>query len=161
MHQVRYKGTVSYTDFDNQIYSVPYELFANDKADAEKIVRELFFMSYGTYSDMKILIRPKECTQEEQFHVFRKVSETFGVVSKQFINKTYKDFLKLFENFDGYDLVLRQNYASFWFKFMAIECKAVWKDGEAYLSEEEVLLYRGDGRVYVVRNNFVDVFLAY
>lgn len=161
MHQIRYSGTVKYIDFDNQVYTVPYELFAEDKADAEKIVRELFFMSYGTYSDMKVSVSPKDYPPEERLYVIRKASEIFGTVQKQFMDKTYKDFLKLFENFDGRSLVLNTNYASFWFRFMSIECKGVWKDGEAGLSKEEIILYRSDGRKYVIRNNLQDVYIAY
>lgn len=161
MHQIRYRATVKYVDFDNQSYSVSYEIFADDKDDARKITRELFFMSYGTYNDMQITVEPIIVPDKDKVSVNKILFSTYGVVKSKFINLNYKNFLKAFENFDGHNLILQPNYASFWFRFMNLECKAVWKNGESFISENEILLYLEDNRTYVIRDNLCNIYIAY
>lgn len=161
MRQIRYKVSINYTDFDNQSYTSSYEIFANDKDDARNIAGELFFMDYGAYNDMKFNVEPAIIEGVEKSKVEETVQEVIGVVKAQFTDKSYKEFLKTFENFDGRNLVLKPNYASFWFRFMDVVCKAIWDNGISYISEDEIVLYCEDNKVYVVRNNLHDIYKAY
>lgn len=161
MHQIRFKVTIKYKDFDNNYYVVNYNLFANSNDDAEYIARELFFVDYGSYSDMVFDVTPVVASSTEQTLVNTKLIQTFGVVNNKFTSLSYRDFLKAFINFDGNNLVLKQDYASFWFKFMDLECKAVWKNRDSYVSEDEVIVHIDGNRTFLVKNRLCDIYKAY
>ena len=161
MHQVRYKVLVKYKDFDNLYYNATYSIFASDEVDAEKIARELFFVNYGEYNDMVFDVSPVEASDTESTLVNKKLVDIFGVVREKFNLLPYSNFLKAFQDFDGNHLILKPNYASFWFRFMDLKCKAIWKDGISYLSDDEVIVYLGDSRVFSIRNKLCDIYKAY
>lgn len=161
MYQIRYGVDIRYTDFDNQVYTVSYRIFANDEDDAVRISKELFYMSYGTYNDMEINVSPLELSDAEKIKLNKVLIDEYGAVKPKFKNISYRDFLKSYEDFDGYDMILETNYASFWFHFMNIECQAIWKQGISYISENEMFIHLDDNRNYIVRNNLCDFYIAY
>ena len=161
MHQVRFKIKVKYKDWDNCWYNTEYSLFARDEFDAEKIAKELFYVDYGEYNDMVFDVSPVEIPKDELTSVNIKILEVFGVVREKFSSLSYSKFLKAFQDFDGTHLVIKENYASFWFRFMDLKLKAVWKDRESYISEDEVIIYLSNNRVYSARNRLCDIYKAH
>lgn len=161
MHQIRYKITIQYKDFDNQLYNISYSVFANNEFDAEKIANELFYLDYGYFNDMKYYTEPVVASKSECTLVNTKLVESFGVVTETFASLNYRDFMKCYINFDGKYLVLKSNYASFWFRFMDLRCKAIWNNHNSYISEDEVIVYLNDNRVFSVRNRLCDIYKAY
>lgn len=161
MHQIRYKVKIKYTDFDNQTYTVEYKIFANDTNDAKNIAQEMFFMSYGTFNDMKINVKPIEPSAKVKNEIKEILQQSFGVVKSKFTTNSYKSFLDFFLQFDGYNLVLKPNYASFWFRLMNLECQAIWNEGISYISDAEIVIHLDDNRTYVVYNKLMNIFIAY
>jgi hypothetical protein len=148
--------TIEYKDFDNQVYSTEYRIFAKDKVDACKIAKELFFVNYGKFNDMRFVSKAIIPTEEERSFVEQKFSEVIGVVKKTFTDLNYQSFLKAFENFSGKDLTLDVNYASFWISFLGVECKAVWQQGYSYVDLKRFYFTLNDGKSYVIQNKLSD-----
>lgn len=159
MYQKRFKVTIKYTDFDGVDYKANYSLFAKDKDDAISIAREMFFMDYGTFEDMHIESEYETPSKLELEHVNRALIEQFGIIKQKFSEMSYKQFLEAFQNFDGYNMVLGIDSASFYFRFMNIECKAIYRNGSTCIDESEVY-YHGVDRLYVITDRLCTVLIG-
>lgn len=159
MYQKRFKVTINYTDIDGVDYSTSYNLFAENKDDAINIAREMFFMDFGTFEEMHIEAEYELPSQSELEHVNRALIEQFGIIKQKFSEMSYKQFLQAFQNFDGYNMILNMDSASFYFRFMNIECKAVYRNGSSFIDETEVY-YHGVDRLYIITDRLCKVLIG-
>ena len=159
MYQKRFKVTINYTDIDGVDYSISYTLFAENKDDAINIAREMFFMDFGTFENMHIEAEYELPSQFELEHVNRALIEQFGIIKQKFSELTYKQFLESFQNFDGYNMVLNIDSASFYFRFMNIECKAIYRNGSSFIDETEVY-YHGVDRLYIITDRLCTILIG-
>lgn len=159
MYQKRFKVTINYTDIDGVDYSTSYTLFAENKDDAINIAREMFFMDFGTFENMLIEAEYELPSQFELEHVNRALIEQFGIIKQKFSDLTYKQFLESFQNFDGYNMVLNIDSASFYFRFMNIECKAIYRNGSSFIDETEVY-YHGVDRLYIITDRLCTILIG-
>ena len=102
MHQIKYGVDIKYRDFDNEVYSISYKVFAENEENAKTIAEELFFMNYGVSQDMSINVHIELPSDNELKYINRNLINNFGVIKKSFSNLSYKAFLNSIENFDGY-----------------------------------------------------------
>lgn len=160
-HQIRYKVIIKYIDFDNQMYEVPYELFALDGTQAVEVAKELFFMEFGTFEDMFYdteLVLPGI---KEQNHVNKQLKSAIGVVRERLSNLTYKKFLEAYRTYDGFNLLIKPNFASFNFNFKGFRCTAVFENGESKLSGDELIYYSESyNRFYSIRDNLTTILIS-
>lgn len=159
MYQKRYKVKICYTDFDGVAYSISYTLFAQNNLDAERIAKELFFMDFGTFEDMQVFSDYEHPSKSEIEHVNRALIEQFGILKQKFSNLNYKQFLDAFQNFDGWDMQLSTDTASFYFRFMNLECRAIYRSGETFIDETEVY-YHGVDRLYVITDRLCTILIG-
>lgn len=120
MHQIKYGVDIKYRDFDNEVYSISYKVFAENEENAKTIAEELFFMNYGISQDMSINIHIELPSDNELKYINRNLINNFGAIKKSFSDLSYKAFLNSIENFDGYDIVLEPNKVSFRFQFFGL-----------------------------------------
>lgn len=159
MHQIKYGVDIKYRDFDNEVYSISYKVFAENEENAKTIAEELFFMNYGVSQDMSISIHIELPSDKELKYINRNLINNFGVIKKSFSDLSYKAFLNSIENFDGYDIVLEPNKASFRFQFLDYICLAHYKNGVSYVDENEVyFLY--NNRTYLITNSLCDIYIS-
>lgn len=159
MYQKRFKVKIKYNDIDGVAYETSYNLFAENKEDAINIAREMFFMDFGTFEDMNIEAEYDIPSQSELEHVNRALIEQFGIIKQKFSELSYKQFLEAFRNFDGYNMVLNIDSASFYFRFMNIECKTIYRNGSTYIDETEVY-YHGVDRLYIITDRLCTVLIG-
>ena len=160
MHQIKYKVIVQYKDFDSVVKTVSYSLFANDENDAIKIAEEFFFMNIGVCENMHFDAKAISPSKEELISINSSVLSKIPELKKVVDGKTYKDFLGVFQNFDGFNLSLSPTISSFYFTFRGFTCKAVYMNGTSFLDTEEVIFDAGNNRHYVIRANFTDIFIG-
>lgn len=159
MYQKRFKVKIKYKDIDGVDYKASYSLFAESKEDAINIVRELFFMDFGTFEDMHIEAEYELPSKAELEHVNRALIEQFGIIKQKFSELSYKQFLQSFQIFDGYNMIINIDSASFYFRFQNIECKAIYQNGSTYIDETEVY-YHGVDRLYVITDRLCTVLIG-
>ena len=116
-------------------------------------------MDFGTFENMHIEAEYELPSQFELEHVNRALIEQFGIIKQKFSELTYKQFLESFQNFDGYNMVLNIDSASFYFRFMNIECKAIYRNGSTYIDETEVY-YHGVDRLYIITDRLCTVLIG-
>lgn len=159
MHQIKYGVDIKYRDFDNEVYSISYKVFAENEENAKTIAEELFFMNYGVSQDMSINVHIELPSDNELKYINRNLINNFGVIKKSFSNLSYKAFLNSIENFDGYDIHLEPNKASFRFQFLDYICLAHYENGVSYVDENEVyFLY--NNRTYLITNSLCDIYIS-
>ena len=159
MHQIKYGVDIKYRDFDNEVYSISYKIFAENEENAKTIAEELFFMNYGVSQDMLINVHIELPSDKELKYINRNLINNFGVIKKSFSDLSYKAFLNSIENFDGYDIVLEPNKASFRFQFLDYICLAYYENGVSYIDENEVyFLY--NNRTYLITNSLCDIYIS-
>lgn len=159
MHQIKYGVDIKYRDFDNEVYSISYKVFAENEENAKTIAEELFFMNYGVSQDMSINVHIELPSDKELQYINRNLINNFGVIKKSFSNLSYKAFLNSIENFDGYDICLEPNKASFRFQFLDYTCLAHYENGVSYVDENEVyFLY--NNRTYLITNSLCDIYIS-
>ena len=159
MYQKRFRVKIKYKDVDGVDYNTSYNLFAENKEDAINIARELFFMDFGTFEDMYIEAEYELPSKSELEHVNRALIDQFGIIKQKFSELSYKQFLQAFQNFDGYNMVLNLDSASFYFRFKNIECKAIYKNGSTYIDENEVY-YHGVDRLYIITDRLCTILIG-
>lgn len=159
MYQKRFRVKIKYKDIDGVDYNTSYNLFAENKEDAINIARELFFMDFGTFGDMHIEAEYELPSKSELEHVNRALIDQFGIIKQKFSELSYKQFLQAFQNFDGYNMVLNLDSASFYFRFKNIECKAIYKNGSTYIDENEVY-YHGVDRLYIITDRLCTILIG-
>lgn len=159
MHQIKYGVDIKYRDFDNEVYSISYKIFAENEENAKTIAEELFFMNYGVSQDMLINVHIELPSDKELKYINRNLINNFGVIKKSFSELSYKAFLNSIENFDGYDIVLEPNKASFRFQFLDYIYLAHYEYGVSYIDENEVyFLY--NNRTYLITNSLCDIYIS-
>lgn len=159
MHQIKYGVDIKYRDFDNEVYSISYKVFAENEENAKTIAEELFFMNYGVSQDMSINVHIELPSDKELKYINRNLINNFGVIKKSFSDLSYKAFLNSIENFDGYDIHLEPNKASFRFQFLDYIYLAHYENMASYIDENEVyFLY--NNRTYLITNSLCDIYIS-
>lgn len=156
MSPIRYVARIytsdnSYTD---------YKFFARSKEEAKRVARELFFNEHGVDAT-KIGIKADLPSDVEKTHINQRLVSVISELKNMLIDKTYDDFIKMFVDFDGWDLILSPNSKSFMIKFSNFTCRIDYNDGRVSLNESEILYYSVEyNRTYSIRDYCMEIYIA-
>jgi hypothetical protein len=161
MHQIKYRGTIDYLDYDNTRYQQTYQIYASNEDDAKNISKELFYMSTGILENMYIEVEPILPTENEQREVNRKFFEVFGVLKETFAKMNYKQFIEAYENFEGKYFSMRNNDVSYVITFRGVTCRIVYNNklNSIEIDESEVVFHT-TGRDYIIRDNLCNMYIG-
>lgn len=139
---------------------VDYTFFARSKADAKKTAQELYYNDYGN-TDVRIGLKADKPSEDELSHINKRIIEVLAKLKQEVSGKSYSEFVKMFYDFDGWDLILSPSSKSFMMKFNNFTCMVEYSNGVASINEEEILYYSEEyNRTYSIRNYCVDIFIT-
>ena len=139
---------------------IDYSFFARSKEEAKRTAQELFFHDNGV-SPVRIGIKPEKPSMEEVTHINTQLVETLTRLKQSLLNKSYADFIQMFTDFDGWDLIISPNVKSFMIKFRDFTLMVEYSNGVVTINEDEILYYSDTfHRTYSIRNLCVDIYIT-
>lgn len=158
---IRYNVDIDYDDLFSNSCTLKYSFFAKDEEDAKRIAYECFLMEVGSSESIRLNITSTLVSDGEKDYISNTIKSYLGELRKSLHDKSYMDFIKLFQDMQGYDLNLSNSYNSFWIDFNNITCKIVYEEGVCSIDLEEVIVKdKTSNRKYVVKNNLQDYYIG-
>ena len=139
---------------------IDYRFYARSKEEAKRTAQELYYHDTGN-NPARIGIKPEKPRIKEVTHVNTQIVEVLTRLKQSLINKSYTDFIQMFIDFDGYDLIISPSVKSFMIKFNNFTVMIEYSNGVVSVNENEILYYSESfNRTYSIRNLCVDIFIA-
>lgn len=160
MAQLQYWVEINFKDFDNSASSKEYKLFASSEDTAKNIAKEMFFIDFGVLNDMTINAHLVEPNVDEKTLVNEKLIRDFSTLKEYFNGMSYREFIHGIDSLNGYSIHFTKEYASFMFHLLDFTCRLIFKDGQTYIDEDNLLVKVKNGRTYFVTNKLSEIYIT-
>ena len=161
---IKWIAEIRYKDYDNKENFVSYRVNARNRTIAKQLIRELFRNEYGVFRETHLTLNTEALSYADRNEMERVRVKIFRELDDEFRGKNYKEFLKAFKDFNGYNIVLPDySDASFCFKFLGLTVRAifVFDTKECYLDTREIYYTTEFGNQIVARNNWSEFYYVY
>lgn len=139
---------------------VDYRFYARSKEEAKRTAQELYYHDTGN-TPTRVGIKAEKPSIEEVTHVNTQIVEVLTRLKQSLIGMSFTDFIQMFIDFDGYDLIISPSIKSFMIKFNNFTLMIEYSNGVVSINEEEILYYSETfNRTYSIRNLCVDIFIT-
>lgn len=152
MYPIKYKVRVIYEDFMEGRQHKDYDIFALTDSEAKSIAREIFCTLVGESEDMKIGCHAMDADTELAVKVISSWNSAYNSLSDKLIGKTYPDFLELYQELGGFNLVLGEG-AGFYFKLLNFTIHLYMENGLLKIDNSEVYYSDEYNGCFVIRGN--------
>lgn len=139
-----------------------YDVYAQNERMACQITRELFVMEMPNELVDSIGAQVVYPTEEEKRSVNMKLINVYGGLKSALVGKKYRDFLMAFQNYEGYNLNLKDDLKqSFKIKFRGFVVEVVFMNGETSINESEITYTDFElHRTYVIRDGLQNMYIG-
>lgn len=166
MNNILYEIKVKYYNITDTESEADFKLLAKSREDAIRIAKQYFKAQYGNL-DAEFMARAVRPNSEEIEHVKSALALNFSEIRKSFSGNTYRDFMKAFMDFGGYDFSISNISASYKVDFFGFTFEVVYKinlsqEGYYSINDSDEIVYNSKlyERNYVIKNNLMDIYVG-
>lgn len=156
MLSIKYNVEVSYKDYLGEELKKTMTFFALNDEEAISIARELFLLSDGVHSDIKIVPKAEVPSDVVERDIDRQLVCVLHEIEKLYSEITYVDFMNMFLKFGGSDLNLKSNTPSYVIDFMNFKMRLILRGNKCIIDRDEIVYTDTESsRIFVIRGGII------